>query len=75
MCIEWLSGKKIYSVEGQALLICLERKITKKLIQETAKLKPARVVCLDQGFENDDWLKTNAKETFDSFGVRDFRAI
>ena len=70
-----LVQKKVYSVENHALLICLERKITKELIQEMAKLKPARVVCLDRGFENDDWLKTNAKETFDSFGIRDFQTI
>ena len=70
-----LSGKKVYSVENHALLICLERKITKELIQEMAILKPARVVCLDKGFENNDWLKTSAKETFDSFGARDFRVI
>ena len=70
-----LANKKVYSVEKDALLICLERKISKELIFEIAKLQPARVVCLDKGFENEDWLKTNAKDTFDSFRVRDFRVI
>ena len=70
-----LNDKKIYSIDNNALLICLEQKITKTLIKEMAKLKPARVVCIDIGFENNDQLKTNAKETFNSFGVRDFKVI
>ena len=70
-----LAGKKVYSVEDHALLICLEKEIIKELIFEMAQLSPARVVCLDKGFENNDWLKTNAKDTFDSFKVRDFRVI
>ena len=70
-----LTDKTIYSIENNALLICLEKQITKELIKEIAKLKPARVVCLDIGFENKDQLKTNAFETFKSHGVRDFRTI
>ena len=70
-----LTDKIAYSIDNNALLICLERKITKTLIREMAQLKPARVVCLDIGFENNDQLKTNAKETFNSFGVRDFKVI
>ena len=70
-----LSGKKVYSIDNNALLVCLEQKITEPLIREMAKLKPARVVCLDIGFENSDQLKTNAEETFNSFGVKDFKVI
>ncbi len=70
-----MSGKTVYSIENNALLVCLEKRITKELIQEMAKLEPARVLCLDKSFEGNDWLKTNAKDTFDSFGVRDFRVI
>ncbi len=70
-----LADKKVYSIDNNALLICLEDKITKNLIKEIAKLKPARVVCLDIGFENNDQLKTNAQETFNSFGVRNFKVI
>ena len=62
-------------MEDNALLICLDKKITKELITEMAKLKPARVVCLDIGFENKDHLKTNAMETFTSHGVRDFKTV
>ena len=70
-----LAGKTVYSIEDNALLICLERHITKTLIKEMAILKPARVVCLDAGFAENDHLKTNAKETFDSHGVMDFKTI
>ena len=70
-----LVDKTVYSVEDNALLICLDKKITKELITEMAKLKPARVVCLDIGFENKDHLKTNAMETFTSHGVRDFKTV
>lgn len=70
-----LSDKKVYSVENNALLICLDRKITKNLIIEMAKLKPARIVCLDIGFDNNDHLKTDAMETFKSYGVIDFKTI
>ncbi len=68
-------GKTIYSIENNALLICLEKQITKELIKEIAKLKPARVVCLDMGFENNDQLKTNAFETFKSHGITDFKTV
>ncbi len=70
-----LSGKTVYSIENNALLICLEKQITKELIKEIAKLKPARVVCLDIGFENNDQLKTNAFETFKSHGIVDFKTM
>lgn len=70
-----LADKKVYSVENNALLICLDRKITKNLIIEMAKLKPARIVCLDIGFDNNDHLKTDAMETFKSYGVIDFKTI
>ena len=68
-------GKIIYSIENNALVICLEKQITKELIKELAKLKPARVVCLDIGFEGNDQLKTNAFETFKSYGVNDFKTV
>ncbi|MDE0518550.1 MAG: site-specific DNA-methyltransferase, partial [Bdellovibrionales bacterium] len=70
-----LADKKVYSVENNALLICLDRKITKNLIIEMARLKPARIVCLDIGFDNNDHLKTDAMETFKSYGVIDFKTI
>ena len=70
-----LAGKKVYSIDDKAFLICLERAITKDLIIEMAKLKPARIVCLDIGFEDKDELKTNAVQTFRSYGINDFKTI
>ncbi len=70
-----ISDKTVYSIDSNALLICLEKQITNKLVKEIAKLKPARVVCLDIGFENNDQLKTNAFETFKSHGITNFKTV
>jgi adenine-specific DNA-methyltransferase len=59
-----------YSVADGALLICLERNLTKEVIDALADLAAerdaARVVCLDAGFQGNDQLKTNAVQTFKS---------
>ena len=64
------AGSKVYSIANGALLICLERNLTKEIIDALADLaeeaEAARVVCLDAGFRKDDQLKTNAVQTFKS---------
>lgn len=70
-----LAGQKVYSVADKALLICLERKLTKEVITEMARLQPARVVCLDAGFADNDQLKTNAVQIMKSHNVEDFRTV
>lgn len=59
-----------FSVADGALLICLERTLTKEIIDGLADLAEqkdtARVVCLDAGFQGNDQLKTNAVQTFKS---------
>lgn len=64
------AGSKVYSVADGALLICLERNLTKEIIDALAELaeanNAARVVCLDAGFQGNDQLKTNAVQTFKS---------
>ena len=70
-----LLNKKIYSVSDRALLICLEKELTIDLIKQIAKLEPARVVCLDSGFNEKDDLKTNAIQIMKSHGVDDFRTV
>lgn len=70
-----LEGKTVYSVSEGAMLVCLERELTLKLIRAIAAKKPERVVCLDQGFEGNDQLKTNAVQTFKTKGVTSFRTI
>ncbi len=69
-----LDGKTVYSLAGNYLLVCLEKKITLETIEEMTKLKPARVVCYDDGFESDE-VKQNAIETLKRAGVEDVRVI
>lgn len=65
-----VAGCKVYSIAGGAMLICLERNLTKEIIDALADLAEekdaARVVCLDAGFQGNDQLKTNAVQTFKS---------
>lgn len=65
-----LENSSVYCVADGALLICLERDLTKELIDALADLAEqkdaARVVCLDAGFQHNDQLKTNAVQTFKS---------
>lgn len=70
-----LAAKKVYSIAEGSFIVCLDKDITRELIQEIAKLEPARVVCLDSGFKEKDELKTNAIQIMKSHGVDDFRTI
>jgi len=70
-----VEGKKVYSVAEGALLICLEKNLTKNLIRAIAEKEPHRVVCLDSGFKGDDQLKTNAVQIMKSFKVESFRTV
>ena len=60
----------VHSIADGALLICLERSLTRAMIDALADLAEAndaaRVVCLDAGFDGNDELKTNAVQTFKS---------
>jgi len=70
-----LAGKNVYSVNEGAMLICLEKELTKEVIKAIAERKPGRVICLDKGFANNDQLKTNAVQMMKSKGVDDFRTV
>ncbi|NUU41574.1 site-specific DNA-methyltransferase [Tardiphaga robiniae] len=59
-----MAGKAVFSVEGGAMLICLDREITPELIDGLAEANPLQVICLDEGFKGNDQLKTNAVQTF-----------
>lgn len=67
---EALAGTKVYSVASGAFLICLERNLTKDIVDALAdfaeQMDAARVVCLDAGFQGNDQLKANAVQTFKS---------
>lgn len=70
-----LAGKTVYSIEGGAMLICLEKELAKEVIKAMAEKHPSRVICLDRGFANNDQLKTNAVQIMKSKGVEDFRTV
>jgi adenine-specific DNA-methyltransferase len=70
-----LSNKKVFSIADGTLIVCLDKEITVELIKEIAKLEPARVVCLDSGFQEKDDLKTNAIQIMKSHGIDDFRTV
>ena len=59
-----LAGKRAFSIEDGALLICLEKDITPDLIDALAEANPLQVICLDEGFKGNDQLKANAVQTF-----------
>lgn len=62
-----LAGKKIYAIMD-TMLICLEKELTLELVREMAKLKPSRIICLDEGFRGNDQLKSNAAKIFSDLG-------
>jgi adenine-specific DNA-methyltransferase len=69
-----IRGKKVFSLAGNYLLICLEKDLGLDVIEEIAKLKATRVVFYDDGFK-DDSVKLNAEQTLKKFGVEDIRVI
>jgi len=70
-----LAGKAVYSIEGGAMFICLEKVLTKEVIKAMAEKQPSRVICLDMGFASNDQLKTNAVQIMKSKSVDDFRTV
>ncbi|MGV8040224.1 MAG: site-specific DNA-methyltransferase [Thermoanaerobaculaceae bacterium] len=70
-----LAGKTVHSVQGGALLVCLDRELTLDLVRAMAEAGPERVVCLDQGFAGNDQLKTNAVQIFKTKGVTSFKTV
>jgi adenine-specific DNA-methyltransferase len=65
----------VYSVAGDALVLCLESKLTLDLIRAIAQRKPERVVCLDEGFAGNDQLKANAVQIFKTKGVTSLKTV
>lgn len=70
-----LSDKTVFSIADGALLICLEKELTHDVISDMAKRSPSRVICLDEGFQNNDQLKTNAVLIMKNHGVEVFRTV
>jgi adenine-specific DNA-methyltransferase len=72
---EDIAGKTVFSVAEGELLVCLEKELTQELIKGIAEKKPSRVICLDEGFLNNDQLKTNAVQIMKSKGVIKFQTV
>lgn len=70
-----LAGKTVFSVEDGAMLICLDKELTQDVIEAMANSKPRRVICLDEGFKNNDQLKANAVQLFKSCVQKEEREI
>ena len=56
--------KNVFSLEDGKILVCLEKIITKQLIEELIKYNPDKVIFLDIGFQGNDLLKINAQDSF-----------
>lgn len=69
------ANKNVYCVADGELLICLEKELTNEVITAMAERQPTRVICLDEGFQNNDQLKTNAVKIMASKGVVNFRTV
>lgn len=65
-----LAGKKVYSIAGGALLICLEDTVSKELIDEVAAAEPQQFICLDAAFGGNDQLKANTVQTFAALNMQ-----
>ncbi|MCA0387291.1 MAG: site-specific DNA-methyltransferase [Bacteroidetes bacterium] len=70
-----ITDKIVYSVMDNALLICLERNLTHELLKAIAQLKPVRFICLDEGFRDNDQLKSNAVLLMKENGVQKFQTV
>lgn len=69
------AGIAAYSVEDDALIVCVERKVTAEAVAAIAKRKPSKVIFLDEAFSGNDQLKANAKMNFESAGVKRFETV
>ncbi len=53
------NGKQYFVIDGGRLIVCLEEKITKGLVDKILSQKPEKCICLDRAFKDNDQLKTN----------------
>jgi adenine-specific DNA-methyltransferase len=72
-----LAEKRVFNIPKGILLICLEKKQTLGVIRGMVdwKIKPSRVVYLDEGFKDTDQLKINTVQIFKTQGITIFRTV
>ena len=69
------AGILAYSVESDALIVCVERKVTADAVAAISRRKPSKVIFLDEAFSGNDQLKANARMNFESAGVKRFETV
>lgn len=78
---EVIEGKKVFVVGAGALIVCLDDDITEAVVEGIATLidelepESTQVVFKDEGFANDDNVKTNAVQILKQHGVEDVKSI
>jgi adenine-specific DNA-methyltransferase len=73
--IHSLSGKDVFSISEGMMLVCMDKSVTMETIKAIADQKPERVIVLDEAFQGNDQLKTNALQIMKSKGVTSFRTV
>lgn len=68
-----LDKKKVYSMAGGELVICLDKDIDKGLIKKITELKPQKVITLNNSYKTDSDL-TNAAQIFKTKEI-EFRTV
>ena len=59
-----IAGIDVFSISDGGLLFCLEKPVTKELIDAVAEAEPMQFICLDSAFHGNDQLKANSVQTF-----------
>ncbi len=78
---ETIEGKTVFVVGAGALIVCLDDDITEAAVEGIAALiddlepESTQVVFRDEGFGNDDNVKTNAVQILKQHGVEDVKSI
>ena len=78
---ETIEGKQVFVVGAGALIVCLDDDITEAVVEGIATLiddlepESTQVVFKDEGFCNDDNVKTNAVQILKQHGVEDVKSI
>ena len=70
-----IADKKVYSIDNDTLLICLEHDLTKDLIVKMADIKSVHAKCIYTGFKSNEHIRTTALEIMKSHGVENFRTV
>jgi adenine-specific DNA-methyltransferase len=64
-----IATQEAQSLAEGALIVCLSRKLDLEAVRAIADRGPHRVVCLDEGFSDNDQLKANAAQIFKAKGI------